>query len=322
MKAFISHQSALEYWRTHRVLPYRSAQQRHRISLPDKAPTKEIIGLTGLKLPVHIMLRELSARRVSKLMVKHVFTGQTPNGSFISIRDALYVSSPEFCFLQMANVLPLATLIELGFELCGSYSMPVVRNSNLHEKGFYKREPLTNAKKLEAFAVRMAGVKGHQKAMRALSYVIDGSASPMETKLTIILILPYLLGGFGFEKPVLNKRFVPSKINDRSSYKTSYSCDLYWPDHSLALEYDSAFYHSGQTQIYEDSKKRTALKTMGVEVMTVTKQQIFDKKDFEQFARALAKSLGKRLAYKNPNFTKAYIKLREQLELSFDEMLE
>ena len=33
------------------------------------------------------------------------------------------MSAPEFCFLQMAGCLSLVQLIQLGFELCGTYAV-------------------------------------------------------------------------------------------------------------------------------------------------------------------------------------------------------
>ncbi|MCL1896009.1 MAG: hypothetical protein FWG03_05625 [Clostridiales bacterium] len=237
----------------------------------------------------------------------HMFAGQTPEGCFINIDDGLVVSSPEFCFLQMASLLPLAGLIVLGYEMCGTYSMPVAGDMTVPERGFYKRRPLTSVKKIEAFLGRMAGAKGHQNATKALRYILEGSASPMETKLSIILTLPYKLGGFGFSKPVLNWRVAPSKTGKRFSGKESYVCDLFWPDHDLAVEYDSALFHSGQGQYVDDAMKRAELLKKGITVITVTKQQLYSRKEFETIAAAIAKSLGKRLRYENkPGFADAH----------------
>ncbi|MCL1895345.1 MAG: hypothetical protein FWG03_02225 [Clostridiales bacterium] len=132
--------------------------------------------------------------------------------------NGLMVSSPEFCFLQMAGQLTLAKLIELGYELCGVYSMPNADDKNVPERGFYNRQPLTSIKKLKAFLDSMPGVKGRKKAMRALRYLRDGSASPMETKLAILLTLPYMLGGYGFSLPEMNKRIAYRVGADRKRF--------------------------------------------------------------------------------------------------------
>jgi len=321
MKTFISHQSALEYWRISLTVPQRSSHKRSRISLPDNLPAKEQAGISEQTLPVtlplHIMLKKQSTSRLSKKFKQHIFTGKTPEGCFINIDDSIFVSSPEFCFLQMANKYALLGLIELGYELCGSYSMPAARtvtgDSRALEKGFYDRQPLTNTKKLESFLSRMSGIKGHQNAMRALRYILDGSGSPMETKLSMFLTLPYKLGGFGFPKPELNKRIILSKADKRVSDKSFYICDLFWTDYGLAVEYDSEQYHSGRNKIAEDSKKRNSLAMIGVIVITVTKTQIFDSKEFEKVIGAISKRLRKRLRINSPKFNDVHNELRGQL---------
>jgi len=316
MKVFVSHQSAIEYWRSRNGMSCSNAKQRCRVTLSESSTAVGHAGLPGrlmLKLPLHIMLGKPGSRWEAKSMKQHVFTGETPDGCFISVDEKLFISSPEFCFLQMANQITLLRLIELGYELCGTYSIPVAGDQNVPEKGFYNRRPLTSTKKLAAFLARMPGVKGHRKAIRALQYILDDSASPMETKLAIILTLPYKLGGFGLAKPELNKRVVPSKAGKRLSGKTSYVCDLFWSDKGLSVEYDSTFFHSGQKQIAEDSKKRDTMTMMGFTVITVTKQQLYDEKEFKNSATVIAKCLGKRLTFRNTKFHAAHLELREQL---------
>ena len=242
-----------------------------------------------------------------------MFAGQTAQDSFFRIDDGLFVSSPEFCFLQMASLLPLAGLILLGYELCGTYSIPAAGDQNVPERGFNIRKPLTNTKRLGAFLDRMPGVKGHKKAVRALYYVLEGSASPMETKLSIFLTLPYKLGGFGFPRPELNWRVAPSKTDKRFSNKESYVLDLFWPSHDFAIEYDSTIFHTGQKQISDDLKKKNALAMMGITVVSVTKQQLYGIGEFRKTAGVIAKCLGKRLRCDKPGFDDAHSGLRRLL---------
>lgn len=159
----------------------------------------------------------------------------------------------------------------------------------------------------------MPAVRGSKKAKRAIRYLLDNSASPMETKLAILLTLPYLLGGYGFIAPELNSRIIPSKTVKRSVSKTFYSCDLYWPDYYLAVEYDSAQHHSGSEQINSDAKKKNALTLMGITVITVTKQQLYNGTEFEKVARVIANCLGKRLKFNKGSFALIHAELRRQL---------
>jgi len=209
----------------------------------------------------------------------------------------------------------LPCLIELGYEMCGSYSLPVAGDQKTPGRGFYNRLPLSNIKKLTEFIASMPGFKGRKKAARALRFILDGSASPMETKLSILLTLPYKLGGFGLPMPELNVRIKPRKTDRRTTGKEFYVCDLFWPDKDVAVEYDSNLFHTGSAHITDDSKKRNALKAMGIGVITVTTQQIYDNSEFEMAARTIAKDLDKRLVYKNPGFAAAHDELRRLLHI-------
>jgi len=254
-----------------------------------------------------------STRWASKAMKQHVFAGKTPEGCFICIEETFFVSSPEFCFLQMASVFPLSGLIELGYELCGTYSKPVAWATDIPERGFYIREPLTSKKKLETFCDRMPGIKGRRKALRALRYILGGAASPMETKVSMLLTLPYMLGGFGFELPELNKRITLSKNARKYFDKDYYVCDLYWPEKKIAVEYDSDQQHTGSERIASDSKRRNALSTSGINVVSITKQQLYSSTELESAARTIAGYMQRRLFSKKSNFYARYHELRRQL---------
>jgi len=266
------------------------------------------------------MLSNPIYRWPSKTMVQHVFSGKITANCFVDVYDGqktssseLEVSSPEFCFLQMAGQLPLIGLIQLGYELCGSYSMSITESHNKHESRFYNRPSLTSIKNLHELIAAMPGFIGHKNAVRSLRYIIEESASPMETKLSMLLSLPHKYGGYGIPKPKLNARIVLSKTAERSSSKSFYKCDLFWPDHDLAVEYDSDTYHSGPAQIASDSKKRNALASMGIQVITITTQQLYDSSEFEKAARVIAKLLGKRLVFTNPDFDDMHYLLRKKL---------
>ena len=246
-------------------------------------------------------------------MKQHVFSGETPACCFMHVDTGLFVSSPEFCFLQLANQLPLVKLIELGYELCGTYSLPTAGDPDIPARGFYSRQPLTSTDRLDAFIAGMPNVKGRKKALRALRYILDSSASPMETKLSILLTLPYLLGGFGLITPELNGRIIIPKAIRKSASRASFACDLYWPDYALAVEYDSDQYHTGSKRIADDAKRKNALASLGVTIITITKQQIYNPAELEKAARLLAKNMDKRLLYDKPRFAVAHHELRKLL---------
>lgn len=344
MELFVSHESALEYWRLHTDAPELTALKRTATltDAPLPVPLLQSEKIVELSFPIHIMLSNPNARRAVARVKQHIFSAATPAGCFVNIGNGLMISSPEFCFLQLANELPLVKLIELGYELCGAYSMlvpgtkpktatppkdvfdshePPAKYRNTHsteittpiQSGFTSRPPLTTTKKLHTFLTHMPAAKGLQKALRSLRYVSDGAASPMETKLAILLTLPYKSGGYHFPLPTHNSRIAPIKTAKISVDKNYYVCDLFWPAHNLAVEYDSDSWHTGPERIARDSKRRNSLSKMGVTVITVTNRQLRNASEFESITRVIAGHIDRRLQFTNPAFAAAHRKLRKLL---------
>ena len=117
----------------------------------------------------------------------------------IRLNDVL-VSTPELALVQAATQEKnLVALLELGWELCGSY-----RTARTSLQPAYQVEPLTTTKALRDFVSRNASLDGAGKVARILPYFADGSASPRETKLALILGLPMMHGGQGLGIPSMN----------------------------------------------------------------------------------------------------------------------
>jgi len=338
----ISHKSALEYWRL-RGNNSRGNNSRgnysygnnsrgnnntdnftryRRKSLPVSLPSSATIydgTPKGLSFPVNLLVGCHNAKRKTQVVQSRVYTGPTPSGCLISIGEGVAVSTPPFCFFQMANELPLIKLIELGFEFCGSYSLPAVIESEKDlitvDNTSYGQPQLTSLKAIKDFVAKMEGISGQKKSFRALRYIADGSASPMETILLMLLTLPHKLGGYGLPMPVLNKRIELRKSGKRRSGKSYsgksyYKCDFFWPSDNLAVEYDSDFYHTGADRIASDSQKRLDLTALGITVITITNRQVRNKVEFETIAKLIAGKLHKQLRYKKSRFQIAERELR------------
>ena len=363
MDIIISHSSAFEYWRAHRNAKIPAAEKPRRKGLPTAIPDiAEVYERTppGLSFPVNLMVDNPNARRQSRAVLSHVYSTPIPPWCFTRIGDGLYVSSPSFCFFQMAEELPFIKLIELGIELCGTYSLPVkdeqgsgksdsgssgksrsgssgkssgngsksndsgsksesesFPDPKATDKTLYNCPPLTNTKELKAFATRMEGVNGYKNICRALRFIADGSASPMETKVFLFLTLPYKLGGYGLPKPEMNRRVETGRAATQKFGKAFYKCDFFWPEANLVVEYDSDSYHTGPKRIEDDSIKRFDLNALGIETITLTRGQIQSASEFEKVAKLIAKRIGKRLCNKDPQFAKAQKELRRALTRMF-----
>jgi len=317
MDVFFTDETALEFWRLHR-----RSQENRKYSLCRRKPPCEAsasytvrLGETwGLSLPLDIMVGELSARRPSKAVRPHVCSKPVPNGSFVSVGDGLYLSSPEFCFFRMAAKYPLAKLIALGFEICGSYSLPgsasTGGNRDDSVQTMYDFPPLTSKKKLMAFCARMEGWTGHKQALKALRFVADDSASPMEAVLVMLLTLPYKYGGYALPMPELNGSIYPKKGVSQFAGKSFYRGDLLWRDAGVVAEYNSDLEHASPDRIARDAIRRNDLSLCGIYEVTVTKSQIKSIELFDKIARQIAVRIGKELQYKKSEFLKARRELR------------
>lgn len=120
----------------------------------------------------------------------------------------------------------------------------------------------------------------------------------MESLLSMLLCLPPSLGGFGLPSPELN---CPIATNEEGVAMRK--CDLYWPNQKFALEYDSDAFHSDVSKLHFDSNRRSTLEKAGVHVVSVTKNQVFDRGKLLGLAAIASKKLGKRLSPAPFDFT-------------------
>jgi len=298
------------------------------------------MGAWGLTFPVEVMVGKLSARRRLQRMRLHVASAPLPEGGIIDVGGGLLVASPELCFFQLVNRLPLAKVLRLGLELCGKYTLPANNTARedpeVKEKGFKNRPALTSIERLSSFLARSGGMLNQKRLQSILRYINNGSASPMESKLLIMLTLPYCKGGYGLPMPELDAPVEPGKFAVKnvsmdmgmsiglstgnmgtaplSKDDKAYRCDLYWRDLKLAVEYDSDRYHLLSEQKAKDSKKKNYLLSKGVHVIAVSRLQIKSVDDVERVAKQLAARHGRWLKNrKNPKWIKKHLLLRRDL---------
>lgn len=259
-------------------------------------------------LPLQAIVIDKQAETATAHVRARATTLSLPAGCFAHISGSVFASTPEFAFTQMANKLTFYQLIALGFELCGTYA------SDAYGHPASNAFPLSSAARLTAFVDRAAGFRHRPMALRALAHILDGSASPRETHVAMMLSLPYRYGGYGFPKPIMNQTVrLPRGTNNTGGHLV---CDLYWPQWKLDLEYDSNEHHAGEDRIGKDAQRRARLESIGITSINVSNSQVKSGEKFNQLAHSLAKITGKRLRYKDPAFTRAHLKLREELHIN------
>ena len=313
MNWIISHQSALEFLRKNTADKILTLPTANSSQLPLVLPDTELLHLItrwGMLIPLHVLFGGEEARKESKRLHFHVYSDQLPRESFMQAEPGLLISVPELLFAQMARELTLYELIMFGYELCGSYR---IWKDDLTGQGFRNDLPLTTVAKLSRYLSSMNEFYGRKSAFKALPHILEGSASPMESIMAMMLTLPYRLGGFGFPRPLLNSPVDVLLKSGGTARVKHYICDLLWLEHLLSVEYDSDSHHIKTEQIAKDAEKRNALNSMGIRVITITRQQLMDVDLFHDAAVEISELLGKRLRYDMREFNKHHAELRKQI---------
>lgn len=258
--------------------------------------------------PVNLLVPRALRRKKIPGANLHSLDVEPPRKSILEITDNLSIVSPELCFLQMASLLELEELVLLGCELCGCYAL-----QSSPDGGMITSPPLTSKNRLEAFIAKAKGSRGVETARKAASFVIDSSASPMETAVYALLCLPQNLGGYGLPVPAANKTIRLARATTRTFGSSFYVGDLVWPERKVIMEYDGVDNHAGYEQIARDARRRDALTAEGFSVFVVTKKQLYSDSEFFGISRAAAKKLGIRLRCRGKGFDARNARLRKKI---------
>lgn len=218
----------------------------------------------------------------------------------VAVRNGITVSSPELLFLELANRLSIHQLILLGLQLCS------------HPQG-KPSEAITSKQKLSAFLAQTAGHRGHRKALRALKYVENGSASIMESIMYMILRLPNSLGGYGLDGAVFNHEIKLTGEARKLLGQNRCFADLYYKKEKLAVEYESFAHHSSPSEQSRDIMRADALERQGIKVMHLCTIQMYDKNACRSFAHNLAARLDKRIQIRTDKYEEMHDLLRALL---------
>lgn len=284
MDKYVSHSSAAKMW----DIPYIEA----------------VLGSTKQADSADITVSDRKARYRTKNKKIHSSELALPPGAVI-LHKGKMVASPELLFLELASKLSIHRLILLGLQLC---SHPPGKPS----------EAITTKQKLNKFLEKTLGHIGHRKALRAVKYTENGSASVMESLAYIILTLPHSLGGYGLKGAVFNYEvMVKSKARMGLGEIRCYT-DLYYKQVKLAVEYESFAYHSSPSELGKDALRSALLERQGVDVMHLSTIQLYDMDACRVFAFNLAARLGKRMQIRAKSFDEMHTLLRKLLPSSID----
>lgn len=277
MKEYLSHFSAAAFWN----IPYIEAVLGSEITETN---------------PVDFTVFERSARSQKKGRMVHLCELALPVGAVVS-REGKLVASPELMFLELASKLNIHRLILLALQLCS------------HPPG-NPSEAITTKKKLKTFLEKTSGHRGYLKALRAVKYIEDGSASVMESMAYMILTLPHALGGYALDGAIFNHEIkLKDEAGKRLGQKRCFT-DLYYKSVKLAVEYESFAFHNSPLEQGKNAMRSATLERQGVKVMHLSTIQLYDKNACMDFAFNLASRLGKRIQIRTSKFNEMHALLR------------
>ena len=241
--------------------------------------------------PVDLLVDAPSRRRNSSSFHCRVWGRDLPPASFLMLGPHIYLSRPEFVFLQLAAELPLVDLALLGCEILGFYAL-----DRMDVPGSMRCHPLTTADSLIRFFKNIPpGTRGAARAACAAGLAVKRSASTGETAMALLLSVPRTRGGYGLPAPRMNARVeVPAKLRELLG-GSHLMCDAFWPQARFALEYNGRAEHEGDVSEAHDRERAGRLQAIGVKMETVTAFELARATAFDKVARRVAHGIGRRL---------------------------
>lgn len=282
--------------------------------------------------PVDLLVSCSSCRSGGKGATFHVLGGPVPAGSFARLNNRLLLSSPELTVIQFCGaqgrLMPLMPafvesthseqavgamfgvdrrdiaidhplrweskrrLIQaavLTCEFAGTYRLAVGEGTVA-----YGVDPIMSLASLREAADALTPSQATRRATSVCGLAFDGSASPRETSLALMLTLPIDFGGFGIKKPQLNARIDASEHDGVLADREVVTPDFLWADEQVALEYDSAEFHAerGATQVGRDAARSNILAALGYRVFRATPQVTGSLAAVSLLARQVSAALG------------------------------
>ena len=286
----LSHNTALRYWLSpsaEAAVPAGSLRGANASPLP--LAYARPLEACGFGSPAHILLPRSAPGAHKRSFAQHEIPSALLGRRIYRVGPDLLVCDPATAYVQACSTMTPAEGVFWGNALCSRYVI-----CDAEAAGFRPRQPITRREELLSLATGCS-VPGAQRARQALSSVRDGAASPMENALAVKLALPLSRGGAGFPDLRLNHRLdIPGRLQ-RTAGRSHYKCDVFLPEHDIAIEYDSDAFHTGTDRIASDARRRNTLEAMGITVVTVTRQQLIDPFEFFGVVQRLYAIVGRRL---------------------------
>lgn len=307
--------SAMEFWRMVRragAEPEAMSQEERVFGARDRGISERVraaLALCGAEGPLEVVVPSAPERIHSSLVRNRVWGGPTPERSLVRLGGGVDVFRAPAMFTQLATLLDEVGLAEVAYELTGTYVVDPGSGD-----GFGEAPALTTVSELVTYAsaAKALGVRGATRAVGALSLVVDGSHSPRESVVAIMLATGRSRGGAGVSGFRMNVTVhLPEDLASRVGQRVICP-DFSWPNGTVG-EYDSDMFHRGPRARARDERKRRAYQSVGMDCLTMTRGTFQSNDELDFLFDDLEKSLGLRRSPPNEHMLAARYELRERL---------
>ena len=243
-------------------------------------------------------------------IVERLRSGVFPEGSYLEIRpkpnggEAAHLTSGARVLIEgsalalvsyasflsglvrtgaMEEWLAVDSVIALGDELCGSYARSAT--NPMGGDCAFGLAPAAGRDETAKLLETMPRMSGLTLARRAIGYVADGSASPMET-------LPPKLAGLSIGRPKMNHRIDPSPQQRKVlSIGDGMRPDLYWEEYGIAIEHDGERGHLTRRRWRNDHERIQDYQVCGIKVFPATFEDVGSVDRLNAFAEKLCHAI-------------------------------
>ena len=281
----------------------------------------ELLGFTVAK-PISLGFFSREARSQSSLVDSRVYLAELPRDSFFEVvredgaslgpgsgAARLFVESPGLSLVGLARRFlglvkrgllsedaAFARMLSFSMEACGLYARDPL--SPLVGECAYDIEQLTSADELRSYLGELTHLQGLHLALEAARYAQDGSGSPGETLLSLVMRLPPRRGGIPLPSFVENRPIEwPDDARDIVRHQMMRP-DFHWIGHHTAAEYNGGV-HGTLAAHVEDSYRVQDYAACNITMIPATYDDIKNVTALERFVKLVSRKLA---PYEDPGF--------------------
>lgn len=216
----------------------------------------------------HILVPDTMSRAANERVVRHRWNGPVPKGAFWRLSDKVYVSTPEFTYLQLAGVLSHVQLALVGCAMVSPYHLD-------NDIALQRREPMTTIDRLREFLDTCSDAYGAKKARQALAYLNETLTSTLDLHLWARFCFPTCYGGMGLPRAQVNTLVAPytSKKNVKSNPEP-FVANLYWRRQHAAIKVIEEL--SGPAGI----NRLLDLRSQGLNIVSISHKYLTGKEEY------------------------------------------